>query len=106
VLPNRTFYLPTFSHWLIVNKVHSLSLSLSLSLSHTHTHTHTPRLSISMSDDDDVFYLFLQKQTIALSHIPVGVLSTTEKKQSTCDDAITMTLMVQWQFFFPFWLAR
>jgi hypothetical protein len=29
-------------------------------------------------DDDDDFYLFLQKQNIALSHIPLWVLSTKE----------------------------
>jgi hypothetical protein len=46
--------------------------------------------------DDDAFYLFLQKQKLALKLYTLWVLSTRRKKKNTCDDAITMTLMVQW----------
>jgi hypothetical protein len=45
--------------------------------------------------DDDVFQLFLQKQKIALKQYTLWVLFTRRKKQDICDDAITMTLMVQ-----------
>jgi hypothetical protein len=45
VLPDRALCLPTFSHFLIVNKT-SVSLSLSLSLSLTHTHTHIPSVPV------------------------------------------------------------
>ena len=48
--------------------------------------------------DDDVFYLFLQKQKIALEPytLPPGTPHHEKRKTHTCDDVTTMTLMVQW----------
>ena len=45
---------------------------------------------------DDALYLFLQIQKIALKPYTLWVLSTIRRKNNTCDDVITMTLMVQW----------
>jgi hypothetical protein len=43
--------------------------------------------------DDDVFYLFLQKQKIALRHIPFGYSPQRNKEAH---------VVVQWWFFVPF----
>ena len=51
--------------------------------------------------DDDVLYLFLQKQKIALRHIPFGY-SPPRNKEAHVNDAFTMILVVQWWFFVPF----
>ena len=56
--------------------------------------------------DIDVFYLFFQKQKRAYGYIPIlWVLSTTEKR-GTCDDASTMTLVVQMVVLRSVWYTR
>jgi hypothetical protein len=57
---------------------HTHTLKLGKTYTHTHSHTHTPEHTQTNNHDDDVFYLFLQKQKIALRHIPLWVLSTKE----------------------------
>ena len=57
---------------------HTHTLKLGKTYTHTHSHTHAPEHTQTNNHDDDVFYLFLQKQKIALRHIPLWVLSTKE----------------------------
>jgi hypothetical protein len=47
----------------------------------------------SLRDDDDEVFLFLQKQQPAHRYIPIGYASP-GIKESTCDDATIMSLMV------------